>query len=143
MINVSSKSNTLRTAKARALVVLNPSIVRKIKNSHIPKGNVLATARIAGILSAKNTSQLIPLCHNIMLEHTDLSFSLKRDSVVVESAVTATSKTGVEMEALVAVSMAALTIYDMCKMFSKNIEIKDVYLLEKKGGRSGEYKRKG
>lgn len=142
MIDVGNKNRTRRLAKAQAFIKLDKEIVKKIQNNEIPKGNVLECARIAAILAAKNTSGLIPLCHNIELEYAGVEFSLKDDGILIESLVRATGKTGVEMEAMVACSIAALTIYDMCKMFSKNIEIEEIILLEKRGGKSGIYKRK-
>lgn len=141
MIDVSGKTKTERIAKAGALVKMNPEILKRIRENNIPKGNVLECARIAGILAAKKTADLIPLCHNIELENVELNFKFGRSGVSIESLARATAKTGVEMEAIVACSIAAITIYDMCKMFSKEIEIQDVYLLEKRGGKSGVYKR--
>lgn len=141
MVDVGKKAKTKRMAIARGFIKLNKEIVKRINNNDIPKGNVLETARIAGILAAKDTAHFIPFCHNIELEYTDVAFAFNNDGVSITSVVRATSKTGVEMEAMIACLVAALTIYDMCKMFSKSIEIKDVYLIEKKGGKSGRYKR--
>lgn len=141
MIDVGIKKKTKRLARARAFVRLNQDIVLMIKNNVMPKGNVLENARTAGIMAAKNTAGLIPLCHNIELEYAGLDFLLKKDGIVIESLISTTGKTGVEMEAMVACSVASLTIYDMCKMFSKDIEIEKVFLLEKRGGRSGLYRR--
>jgi cyclic pyranopterin phosphate synthase len=126
-------------ARAQAFVKLNKEIIEKIKKQKLPKGNVLENARVAAIFAAKRTSTLIPLCHNIELEYVEVVFSFKEDTILVKSLIKATGKTGVEMEALVACSVAALTIYDMCKMFSKSIEIKNICLLEKRGGKSGIY----
>ena len=142
MIDVGEKQKTKRLARAAAFIRLNRKIIEKIKNGRMPKGNVLDTARIAGILAAKNTPGLIPLCHNIALENVELDFKIEKDGIKIESTAQAMAKTGVEMEAIVACCVAAVTIYDMCKMFSKSIEIQDVYLLEKRGGKSGIYKRK-
>lgn len=142
MIDVSDKKTTKRLAGAQAFVRLDKEIIQKIKDGLLPKGNVLENARVAAILAAKNTASLIPLCHNIGLEYAGVDFLIKEDGIVVESLVRATGKTGVEMEAMVACSVASLTIYDMCKMFSKDIEIQKVILLEKRGGKSGIYKRK-
>ena len=142
MIDVGGKAKTLRIARAGALVRMNRLLIKRIKKNDIPKGNVLECARIAGILAAKKTSDLIPLCHNIELESVELNFKFKKSGIRIESLAKATAKTGVEMEAIVASSVAAITIYDMCKMFSKTIEIQDIYLLEKRGGKSGVYKRK-
>ncbi|MBU4305718.1 MAG: cyclic pyranopterin monophosphate synthase MoaC [Candidatus Omnitrophica bacterium] len=141
MIDVGNKDTTLRTAKATAFVKLNAELVEKIRNNDMPKGNVLETARVAGILSAKKTPELIPLCHNIELNSVGIDFQLEAEGIRIESIVKANAKTGVEMEAIVASSMAAITIYDMCKMFLKSIEISNIELLEKKGGKSGEYKK--
>lgn len=142
MADVGNKNKTKRIARAQACVKLSREIIKKIINNEIPKGNVLECARIAGILGAKNTSNLIPLCHNINIEYAGVDFKFGQEGIVVESLIKTTGKTGVEMEAMAACSAAALTIYDMCKMFSKSIEIQSVYLLEKKGGRSGHYLRK-
>ncbi len=141
MIDVGEKAKTRRTAKAQAFIKLNKEVLTRIYNNDIPKGNVLETARIAGILAAKNTPHLIPLCHNIELEYADVEYTIKKNGILINSTIRATSKTGVEMEAMAACSIAALTIYDMCKMFSKSIEIGGVYLIEKRGGRSGIYRR--
>lgn len=141
MVDVGEKAKTKRTAKARAFIELTKEILIRIGNNDIPKGNVLEIARSAGILAAKNTSHLIPLCHNIELEYADVAFIFKNNGILINSTIKTTSKTGVEMEAMTACSIAALTIYDMCKMFSKSIEIRGVYLIEKRGGRSGIYRR--
>lgn len=142
MIDVGSKKMTRRQARAQAFIRLDKEIIEKIKKGLVPKGNVLETARVAAILAAKNTAGLIPLCHNIGLEYAGVDFLLKEDGIEVGSLIRATGKTGVEMEAMVACSVAALTIYDMCKMFSKDIEIEKIILLEKRGGKSGIYKRR-
>lgn len=142
MIDVGQKEKTHRIAKARSFVKLGKEILKKVKDNQIPKGNVLEMARTASIFAAKNTPQLIPLCHIIEIEYADTEFTFKTDGIIVESKVSAHAKTGVEMEALTACSIAALTIYDMCKMFSKEIEIQDIYLLEKTGGKSGDYVRR-
>jgi cyclic pyranopterin phosphate synthase len=141
MIDVGDKGKTRRTAKARAFVKLNKEIIKRIKNDDMPKGDVLEDARVAAILAVKKTSELIPLCHNIDIEYAEVDFTFKADGILAESTVRTTGKTGVEMEAMVACSVAALTIYDMCKMFTRSIEIKDIYLIEKRGGKSGVYKR--
>lgn len=141
MVDVGNKERTQRIAKARVSVTLNKELIDKIKQNEVPKGNVLELARVAGIMAAKKIDQLIPLCHNIELEHVNLEFFFEDDGVRIESIVKATAKTGVEMEALAACSMAALTVYDMCKMFTRSIEIRDLYLVEKRGGKSGDYKR--
>lgn len=141
MIDVGGKIKTERIARATASVKMDRKLLKRVKENDIPKGNVMEAARIAGILAAKKTPELIPLCHNIELEQVELNFKFVQDTVRIESVAKATAKTGVEMEAIVACSIAAITIYDMCKMFSKEIEIQDVYLLEKRGGKSGVYKR--
>lgn len=141
MVDVSSKSFTTRTAIAHAFVRMSPRVVRAIRQLKNPKGNPLEVARIAGIAAAKRTAEWIPLCHPLPVTHIDVAPRLCKDGVEVHSKVTATAQTGVEMEALVAVSCAALTIYDMCKALDKSIEITAVYLVEKTGGKSGDYRR--
>ncbi len=141
MVDIGEKAKTKRMAKAQALIKLNKEIMRRIGNNDIPKGNVLEAARIAGILAAKSTPCIIPLCHNIELEYVDVAFIFRNNGILINSTVRAVSKTGVEMEAMVACFAAALTVYDMCKMFSKSIEISETYLIEKRGGKSGVYKR--
>lgn len=143
MVDVGGKKETRRLARAYAFIKLDKEIIEKIKKDALPKGDCLENARVAGIFAAKNTADLIPLCHNISLECVEVDFKIRQDGIAVESSVRATGKTGVEMEALVACSVAALTIYDMCKMFSRSIEIQDIYLLEKRGGKSGVYLRGG
>jgi len=141
MIDVGQKEKTHRIAKAQAFVRLDRAILEKIKNNQIPKGDCIEMARTASIFAAKNTPQLIPLCHIIEIEYANTEFTFKNDGIIIESVVSAHAKTGVEMEALTACTVAALTIYDMCKMFSKSIEIKNICLLEKSGGKSGDYIR--
>lgn len=142
MIDVGNKKDTKRTARAQAYIRLNPEIIGIIKAGKLPKGNVLEAARFAGILAAKNTAGLIPLCHNLPLNFVGVEFKLDKTGILVTAEARCTGKTGVEMEALVAASTAALTIYDMCKMFAQDLEIQDIYLLEKLGGKSGHYRRK-
>lgn len=141
MIDVGSKKDTRRVARAQAYIKLNPEITALIKAGKIPKGDVLAAARFAGILAAKNTAGLIPLCHNLPLDYVGVDFKVEQSGVLITAEARCAGKTGVEMEALVAASTAALTIYDMCKMFAQDLEIGGVFLLEKKGGKSGHYKR--
>ncbi len=141
MVDVSAKGVTARTAVAHAFVKMSPKVLRAVKALKNPKGNPLEVARIAGIAAAKRTAEWIPLCHPLALTHIDVTPRLCKDGVEVHSRVTATAQTGVEMEALVAVTCAALTVYDMCKALDKGIEITDVYLLEKHGGKSGDYLR--
>ncbi|PKM98492.1 MAG: cyclic pyranopterin monophosphate synthase MoaC [Elusimicrobia bacterium HGW-Elusimicrobia-3] len=141
MIDVGNKKDTKRTARAQAYIRLNAEIIGIINAGKLPKGNVLEAARFAGILAAKNTASLIPLCHNLPLNFVGVEFKLDKTGILVTAEARCTGKTGVEMEALVAASTAALTIYDMCKMFAQDLEIQDIYLLEKLGGKSGHYKR--
>ena len=142
MIDVGAKKDTLRIAKAQAYIRLNAKIVALIRVNKIPKGNVLEAARFAGILAAKNTSGLLPLCHNLPLNFVGVEFNIDKAGVLVKTEARCTGKTGVEMEALTAASVAALTIYDMCKMFAQDLEIGKVFLREKSGGKSGLYLRK-
>jgi cyclic pyranopterin phosphate synthase len=126
---------------ARGFVRMSPVVLRALREQKVPKGNPLEIARIAGIAAAKRTSDWIPLCHPIALTHIDVTARLCQNGVELESGATATGRTGVEMEALVAVSAAALTVYDMCKALDKGMEITDIVLLEKIGGKSGHYLR--
>jgi cyclic pyranopterin monophosphate synthase len=141
MVDVSSKSVTTRTATARAFVRMSPRVLRAVRRLKNPKGNPLEIARIAGIAAAKRTSEWIPLCHPLAITHIDVTPRLCKDGVELISKVTATAQTGVEMEALVAVTCAALTVYDMCKALDKGMEITAIHLLEKTGGKSGDYHR--
>lgn len=144
MVDVSSKGQTLRTAKAFAEVQVSKEVFEKIKNNEIQKGDVLTIAKLAGIQAAKKTSELIPLCHNIFISSVDVNLSLneKKKFVEISSFAKTTAQTGIEMETLTAVSIAALTIYDMCKALDKSITIKEIKLLSKSGGKSGNYIRK-
>ena len=139
MVDVTDKKPTYRTARAHAFVKLSPEVIRKLPDN--PKGNPLEVARIAGISGAKRTSELIPLCHPLMLTNVDVRIELGDGGAEIHTEVATTAATGVEMEALTAASIAALTIYDMTKALDKSIEISDVYLVEKKGGKSGSYRR--
>jgi cyclic pyranopterin phosphate synthase len=141
MVDVSAKLETRRTAKAHAFVRISAGALQKLPEN--PKGNPLEIARIAGISAAKRTSDLIPLCHPLMLTHADVDVALEREGVRIVSSATTTAQTGVEMEALTAAAVAALTVYDMLKALDKSIEIQDLYLLEKTGGKSGDFRRKG
>ena len=141
MVDVTTKPATLRTAVARAFVRMRRATIRQIRRLKLPKGNPLEIARIAGITAAKRTSELIPLCHPIALTHVDVSAKLCQNGIEVISAATATGPTGVEMEALVAASIAALTIYDMCKALERGMEISELHLVKKSGGRTGSYVR--
>jgi cyclic pyranopterin phosphate synthase len=141
MVDVSAKAVTPRTAVAHAFVRMSPKVLRAVRSLKNPKGNPLEIARIAGIAAAKRTAEWIPLCHPLPLTHIDVTPRLCKDGVELESRATATAQTGVEMEALVAVTCAALTVYDMCKALDKGIEIAQVHLLTKTGGKSGDYVR--
>jgi cyclic pyranopterin phosphate synthase len=140
MVDVSGKAETVREAIARGAVQMRPSTLQMIVEGAAPKGDVLATARIAGIMAAKRTSELIPLCHPLMLSTVTLEIRPGAAGVTldIEATVRTTGKTGVEMEALTAVSVAALTIYDMCKAVDRAMRITDIRLAEKRGGKSGE-----
>jgi cyclic pyranopterin phosphate synthase len=148
MVDVGEKAVTTRRAVAEGFVLLLPETLRAIAEERVPKGEVLGVARVAGIMAAKRTGELIPLCHPLPVESVEVDFDLpsfepgegeERVKIRVKAVATVTGKTGVEMEALTAVSVAALTIYDMCKAIDKGIVIDGVRLLEKSGGRSGDY----
>jgi len=143
MVDVTAKPITNRKAKARGSVTMEKATLNLIEKGQMTKGNVLGAAKIAGIMAAKKTGELIPLCHPLELTsvHLDLNIDRKKARVVIESEVKTTGKTGVEMEALTAVSVAALTIYDMCKAVDKKMVIEEIVLLEKTGGKSGTFKR--
>ncbi len=143
MVDVSSKDVTLRTATAACTVRLNAETYRLVKEGRMKKGDVLAVSQVAGIMAAKNTSSLIPMCHPIAITGADIAFELDDDTYTIGIAATVRCKgeTGVEMEALTAASVAGLTVYDMCKAVQKDIEIDHVRLLSKTGGKSGDYKR--
>ena len=141
MVDVGEKSETVRQAVATATVVMLPDTLSLIVQNQIKKGDVLAVARISGIMAAKQTPSLIPLCHTLQLNQVSVEFQIddENHSINVEAFVSTSAKTGVEMEALTAVSIAALTIYDMCKAVDRAIHIEDVKLLKKTGGKSGDY----
>ena len=139
MVDVSRKSDTKRTATAQAFVRIRPSVLKKLPKN--PKGNPLEVARFAGIAAAKKTSELIPMCHPLLISHVDVEAKVEKTGVRVTATVSITGKTGVEMEALTAAAVAALTVYDMTKALDKSIEIQDLYLLSKTGGKSGDFKR--
>jgi len=141
MVDVSAKAVTTRTAKACGFVRIKPEVVRQVRRLKNPKGDPLEVARIAGIAAAKRTGEWIPLCHPLPLTHIDVTARLCQNGVELRSTVTTAAQTGVEMEALVAVSAAALTVYDMCKALDKAMEITDIFLLEKTGGKSGDFRR--
>jgi len=140
MVDVSAKADTRRTATAHAFVKIRPSVLKKLPQN--PKGNPLEVARIAGISAAKKTSELIPMCHPLMLTHADVETKIEPRGVRIRATAATTGPTGVEMEALTAASVAALTIYDMTKALDKSIEIQEIFLVEKTGGKSGDYKKR-
>ncbi|MBI4467539.1 MAG: cyclic pyranopterin monophosphate synthase MoaC [Acidobacteria bacterium] len=142
MVDVSAKGATLRQARAHAFVRMKPAVVRQIRRLKLPKGDPLEVARVAGIAAAKRTAELIPLCHPLPLTHIDVVAELCHNGVRLTSRVRSTAPTGVEMEALTAVTVGALTVYDMCKALDRGIELQDIYLLEKMGGKSGPYRRR-
>lgn len=141
MVDVTAKAVTSRTARARGFIRISREAMAQVRRNKTPKGAPLEIARIAGIAAAKRTAEWIPLCHPLPLTHVDVTTRLCQNGIEITSCVTATAQTGVEMEALVAVSAAALTIYDMCKALDKTMEITDIYLVEKIGGKSGHYLR--
>lgn len=143
MVDVSSKPVTRRRARARGRVGASAETIAQIRNNRMAKGNVLEAARLAGIMAAKNTGQWIPLCHPLQLSQVQVELTLSDTGVEIEATTLAEGKTGVEMEALVAVSAAALTIYDMCKAMDRTMEIGNIRLMEKSGGRSGHFVRSG
>lgn len=142
MVDVSEKATTAREAVARGAITMSREALRLIRSNAIAKGDPLQTARLAGIMAAKHTSALIPLCHPLPLTHVSVELTPSRTGYRIEARVRTSSQTGVEMEALTAVSVAALTIYDMVKAVDKEMVIGDICLVEKKGGRSGHYRRR-
>lgn len=141
MVDVGEKDDSKRQALAYSRIRMQKTTLDRIKEGGIKKGDVLAVAQIAGIMAAKKTSDLIPMCHNIFLTGADIEFKLEEDCIHIKARVSTRGKTGVEMEALTAVSIAALTIYDMCKAIDKVMVIEETMLLNKIGGKSGEFKR--
>jgi len=139
MVDVSAKATTKRRAEASAFVTLKPEVLKALPKN--PKGDPFEVARLAGIMAAKRTSELIPMCHPLALSHVDVTMQLCENGVAIASQVTTTAATGVEMEALMAASVAALTVYDMCKALDKGIEIREIMLERKSGGKSGDYRR--
>jgi cyclic pyranopterin monophosphate synthase len=144
MVDVSKKPETMREAVAKGSVYMKRETLELIRDKKVPKGNVLCVSRIAGIMAAKKTSELIPLCHPLNITSVDIDFDLdnKNTKIVIQAHIRITGRTGVEMEALTAVSTAALTIYDMCKAVDKEMIISEIMLMEKRGGRSGLFRRK-
>ncbi|UJF36241.1 cyclic pyranopterin monophosphate synthase MoaC [Paenibacillus hexagrammi] len=142
MVDVSDKAETKRTAAARSTLKMNPETLELIKQGKLKKGDVLAVAQVAGIMAAKKTSEWIPMCHPIPLTGIDIAFSDNgADELYIEATVRTTGQTGVEMEALTAVSAAALTVYDMCKAVQKDMEIRSTMLISKTGGKNGDFHR--
>ena len=141
MVDVSDKAKTVREAEASAFVRMKPRVLRALPEN--PKGDPLEVAKTAGIMAAKRTSDLIPMCHPLPLSHIAVTLRVCENGVAIASKVKTTAETGVEMEALVAASVAALTVYDMCKALDKGIEIREVVLDSKSGGKSGNYRRNG
>ena len=140
MVDVGEKPDTQRVAVARGRIVMQPATLEAIRAGNIKKGDVVAVAQVAGIFGAKSTHQLIPMCHPLLLTHVDLSFEFQteQNAIDITATVKTTGKTGVEMEALTAVSIAALTIYDMAKSMDRGMRIQDIRLVQKTGGKSGE-----
>ncbi len=141
MVDTSAKSITTRKAVASARVLMSPDTVAAVQQHRTPKGDPLESARLAGIMAAKRTSELIPLCHPLPLTHVDVEATIEQFGVRLQATASTNAQTGVEMEALVAVSVAALTVYDMCKALEKGMVISDVRLESKTGGKSGDYQR--
>jgi cyclic pyranopterin monophosphate synthase len=139
-VDVSAKAQSKRIAEASAMVVMKPALLKALPAN--PKGDPLEVARLAGIMAAKRTAELIPMCHPLPLSHIDVRMRLCENGVAITSKVTTTAVTGVEMEALVAASVAALTVYDMCKALDKGIEIRHIVLERKSGGKSGDFRRR-
>lgn len=141
MVDVSGKDITRRVAIAGGKIKMSPAALDAVSSGQVPKGDVISTARIAGISGAKMTRHLIPLCHPLPIDQVSLEFEVEDDGIFVKAKVVSTARTGVEMEALTSVSLALLTIYDMCKAVDKDMKISSIKLLEKSGGRSGHYVR--
>src|ERR1041384_4910053 len=141
MVDTSEKAITARRAVASARVLMSAETIKAIRNNTTPKGDPLETARLAGVMAAKRTAELIPLCHPLPLTHVDVRAEVTDDGVNLEAEVSTNAQTGVEMEALTAVTVAALTVYDMCKALDKSMTIADVRLELKTGGKSGDYRR--
>lgn len=139
MIDIGKKDRTERVAVVEGRLCLKPAVILAIKEKRIPKGDVLEAAKLAGILAAKKTPALIPLCHPILIEYVDIQFSLCKNQIKIRTKVKAAARTGVEMEAFTATAIAALTIYDMCKALDRGIVISEIKLLKKIGGKSGTY----
>lgn len=144
MVDVGGKNDTLRIAIAEGEIIMQPSTLKMIKKKEIFKGDVLGVAQVAGIMAAKKTSEIIPMCHPLLLTSIDINFKIdeEKNKIIIQSQVKTVGKTGVEMEPLTAVSVTALTIYDMCKAVDRGMTIQDIHLVEKSGGQSGHYQGK-
>jgi cyclic pyranopterin monophosphate synthase len=142
MIDIGKKEVTLREAIVEARVYLKAEVIKLIKNKEIPKGDVLEAAKLAGIIAAKKTAELIPFCHPIPIEYVDIKISLKNKEVEIRTTVRGWAKTGVEMEAFTACAVTGLTVYDMCKAFDRDAVVSDIRLLKKSGGKSGNFVRR-
>tara|TARA_B100001758_G_scaffold227632_1_gene221232 strand:- start:149 stop:622 length:474 start_codon:yes stop_codon:yes gene_type:complete len=141
MVDISEKQDSKRTARARATISMAKETIVALQQDDVPKGDVFAVARVAGIQAAKRTGDIIPLCHPLMLSSVKVEFEISDDKVEIEAEVTTVGRTGVEMEALTACSVSALTMYDMCKSLDKRMKITDLALLQKTGGSSGDFNR--
>jgi cyclic pyranopterin phosphate synthase len=141
MVDTGGKARTARRARASVRVLMSPETVAALREGRTPKGDPLETARIAGIMAAKRTAELIPLCHTLPLTHVDVRAEVRDEGIYLEAEASTTAQTGVEMEALTAAAVAALTVYDMCKAVEKGITVTDLRLEEKTGGKSGTWKR--
>lgn len=141
MVDVTLKDDTVRIASAHGEIQMKPETIKAIKENRIKKGDVLAVAQVAGIMAAKKTPSLIPMCHPLLLTSVNLKFNIRYDSIETVATVKLRGKTGVEMEALTAASATCLTIYDMCKAIDRAMIINKIYLIEKEGGKSGHFKR--
>lgn len=139
MVGVEEKKETLREARATAKIKLSTDVINRIKDKTVSKGDVLEQSRLAGIMAAKRTHELIPLCHPLRITNIKINFDIVDDGIKVESFVSAIDRTGVEMEALLSAATACLNIYDMCKKYGRSMTIQEIYLLEKKGGKSGHF----
>ena len=140
MVNIGEKANSARYALAQAVLKMQPETLLLITSNGLPKGDAFAAARIAGIMAAKKTNELIPLCHNIPIDSVEVTFNaVEPDTLIILAAANCNYKTGIEMEALVAASVAALTVYDMCKAMDRGMTVSEIKLLEKRGGKSGTY----
>ena len=143
MVDVGEKPSTKRLAVASARICTRPEVITQVRHHAVGKGDALAVARVAGIMAAKKTAELIPLCHPLALDSVTIDFDLEEDAISLRATVTCSGKTGVEMEALAAATIAALTIYDMCKALDRSMVISRVQLEEKSGGKSGHFVRPG